>query len=332
MPMNLIESGRDTAVVIPFFQRTPGILARTVRAVLSQKGVDGFRIIVVDDSSPVRGRDELMGLMREAGDRIILVEQPNSGAAGARNKGLDSLPEGTKYVAFVDSDDEWSPNHLSNALFALTRGFDFYFSDFYQLAQTVTAFNRAKRINVADHPLVEGSAEVREYRGDMFDQIIMGNILGTSVTAYAYHKMPDLRFRRGFRHTGEEYLFWIDLALRCKRVAFGDRPECRYGSGVNIYSEAAWGQEKFLTIIIDDIKYRRRILEEYAISPAQRQFLSARIRQLRGSFTMGLLHHLRTHRRLPGRTLLRDYLDQDPSYPLTVWPALVRALLQKMRA
>jgi hypothetical protein len=144
--------------------------------------------------------------------------------------------------------------------------------------------------------------------------------------------MPDLRFRRGFRHTGEEYLFWVDLALRSERIAFGDRPECRYGSGVNIYSESAWGQEKYLTVIIDDIKYRRRILEEYAISPAQRQFLNARIRQLRGSFTLGLLHQLRTHRRLPGGTVLRDYLEVDPSYPLTVWPAALRALLQKIRA
>ena len=302
-----------------------------MRAVLAQVGVDDFRIVVVDDSSPVPGRDELKDLMQEVGDRIILVDQPNAGAAGARNKGLDSLPKETKFVAFVDSDDEWSPNHLLNAQFALTRGFDFYFADFYQLGQTVTAFERAQRINVADHPLVEGSPEVREYRGDMIDQIISGNIIGTSVTAYAYHKMPDLRYRLGFRHTGEEYLFWMDLALRSRRIAFGDRPECRYGSGVNIYSESAWGQEKFLTVIIDDIKYRRKILEEYSISPAQRKILKARIRHLRHSFTTGLLHHLRAHRRLSWRKLLREYLAVDPSYPVTIWPAAFQILVNKVR-
>jgi succinoglycan biosynthesis protein ExoW len=325
------QSGQDVAVVIPFFQRTPGILARTVRAVLAQTGIDGFRIVVVDDSSPVRGRDELEELMQEAGDRIILVEQPNAGAAGARNKGLDSLPEGIRFVAFVDSDDEWSPNHLSNALFVLTRGFDFYFSDFYQLGQSVTAFDRAKRIKVADHPLVEGATEIREYRGNMVDQIITGNILGTSVTAYAYHKMRDLRFRMGFRHTGEEYLFWMDLAQRSDRIAFGDRPECRYGPGVNIYSESAWGQEKYLTVIVDEIKYRRIILDEYRISAAQRQLIKVRIRRLRGAFTMGVLHYLRTHWRLPRWALLKDYLGVDPSYPLTIWPAAAGVVRDKLR-
>ncbi|MEO8304351.1 MAG: glycosyltransferase family 2 protein [Betaproteobacteria bacterium] len=320
------------AVVIPYFQRNPGILARTVRSVLAQTGVGAFPIVVVDDASPVPAREELKGLMHEAGDRIVLVEQPNAGAAGARNKGLDSLPTGTQFVAFVDSDDEWNPAHLSNALFALNRGFDFYFADFYQLGQSVTAFARAGKINVADHPLVEESTEVREYRGDMVDQIITGNILGTSVTAYAYGRMPDLRFRLGFRHTGEEYLFWMDLALRSRRIAFGDRPECRYGSGVNIFSEASWGQEKFLSVIVDDIKYRRRILEEYSISRAQRRALKSRIRELRRSFTAGLLHHVRTHRRLPSQAVLRGCLSVDPWYSLAMWPAALEVLLDKRRA
>lgn len=326
-----IHDGRDTAVVIPYYQRTPGILVRTVRAVLAQENVAGFKIVVVDDASPVRARDELADLMPEAGERIILVEQANAGAAGARNKGLDSVPEGTRFVAFVDSDDEWSPNHLSNAMFVLNLGFDFYFADFFQLQQSVTAFARAKRIDVADHPLVPGSSNIREYRGDMVDQIITGNILGTSVTAYAYYKMPELRYRRGFQHTGEEYLFWMDIALQCKRMAFGDTPECRYGSGVNIYSEPAWGKDKYLTVIIDDIKYRRRMLQEYPISPAQRRFLKARIRQLRSDFTGGLLHHLRVHWRLPDGALMKDYLEVDPSFPLAVWAAAAEIFLEKLR-
>ena len=331
MTNDRLRPGSDLAVVIPFFQRSPGILARTVRSALAQKGIDGFRIVVVDDASPVSGRVELAEFLQDAPDRVLLVEQANTGAAGARNKGLDSLPEGTRFVAFLDSDDEWVPDHLANALFALRSGVDFYFADFHQLGQSVSAFERAKRIDVTQHPLLDGATTIREFRGDMVNQIIAGNILGTSVTAYAYHKMPDLRFRLGFRHTGEEYLFWLDLALRSDRIAFGDRPECRYGSGVNIYSDSAWGQEKYLTITIDDIKYRRRMLEEFQLSPAQRRLLKARIRQLRGSFTLGLLHHLRTHGRLPSRAVLRDYVAQDPSYPLTVWPAALGATFAKAK-
>ena len=323
------QSGSDIAVVVPFFQRAPGILSRTVRSALNQTGIRDFRIVVVDDASPVRARDELKDVISEVGDRIIVVEQSNTGAAGARNKALDSLPKETKFVAFLDSDDEWSANHLKNAHFALRQGFDFYFADFYQLGQSVTAFERTNRINVAEHPLVPGSSDVHEYKSDMVNQIITGNILGTSVTAYAYHKMPHLRFRLGFRHTGEEYLFWLDIASRSRRIAFGGQPECRYGSGVNIYSESAWGQEKFLTVISDDIKYRRRILEEYSISVAQRKFLKTRIRELRRGFTSGLLHHVRSHRQLPSPKVLRDYLAVDPYYPIAIWPSALKILAKR---
>jgi succinoglycan biosynthesis protein ExoW len=268
--------------------------------------------------------------MQEAGGRIILVEQANTGAAGARNKGLDRLPEGTRFVAFLDSDDEWFPDHLANALFALRRGFDFYFADFYQLGQSVSAFARGKRIDVAQHPLLDGSTTIREYRGSMVDQLIGGNIIGTSVTAYAYHKMPDLRYRLGFRHTGEEYLFWMDIAQRTERIAFGDQPECRYGAGVNIYSESAWGHEKYLTVIIDDVKYRRRMLEEFRLTLAQRRILKARIRQLRVGFTLGLLHCMRTEGRLPRGDVMREYLAQDRSYPLMALPIALRAAVNKL--
>jgi hypothetical protein len=121
----------------------------------------------------------------------------------------------------------------------------------------------------------------------------------------------------------------MDLALRSKRIAFGDQPACRYGAGVNIYSESAWGQEKYLTVIVDEVKYRRTILEEFRLAPAQRRSLRGRIRQLRTAFTRGLLNHLRAHRRLPGGAVLRDYLAQDPSYPLSVWPTALGILLSR---
>lgn len=320
------------AVVIPFYQRTPGILTKAVRSALEQSGTDGFQIIVVDDGSPVPAREELSELRREAREGLVIVEQSNRGAAGARNRALDSVSPDTKIVAFLDSDDVWTPNHLSNAVFALNQGFDFYFSDFYQLRQSETAFNRAHRISIAEHPLIAGSSHIREYQGDMINQIIMGNVLGMSVTAYAYSKMRDLKFREDFRHAGEDYLFWLDLALRSRKIAFSDLPECRYGAGVNIYSGPSWGEQKYLTITIDEVKYRRKILSEYCTTDAQREFLEDRIRTLRRQFTAGLLHHLRINRGMMDGAVLRQYMALDKTYPLTVLPTALRILWDKLSA
>jgi len=327
-----MNSGSGIAVIIPFYQRTPGILIRAVRSVFEQSGVSGFQIIVVDDGSPIPAREELAELGKEARERLVIVEQSNRGAAGARNRGLDSVPPNTEIVAFLDSDDVWTPNHLPNAMFALNQGFDLYFADFHQLGQSVTAFDRARRISTVEHPLIAGSSHVREYRGDMINQVITGNVLGTSVTVYAYSRMRDLRFREDFRHTGEEYLFWLDLALRSRKIAFSDLPECRYGAGVNIYSESEWGQQKYLTIIIDEVKYRRRILSEYRITDAQREFLEDRIRTLRRQFTAGLFHYMRKNRRVVDAVVLRQYAAVDKTYPLTIWPAALRILWDKLAA
>src|SRR6516225_3484727 len=101
------------AVVIPFFQRHPGILQKAVRAALLQTNVEGVEIIIIDDCSPFAPADELLELIAQYPDRIRIIKMDkNSGQGAARNKGLDSVRAETEYVAFLDSDDEWSPDHL----------------------------------------------------------------------------------------------------------------------------------------------------------------------------------------------------------------------------
>ncbi|HEX5471592.1 MAG TPA: glycosyltransferase family 2 protein [Lacipirellulaceae bacterium] len=317
------------AVVIPFYQRERGILIKTVRSALEQQGVKGVHIVVVDDESPVSAVEELSGLQQEAGDRLTIVRQANKGAAGARNTGLDSVPPNTDFIALLDSDDIWTPNHLANAMSAMERGYDFYFSDFYHLGQSVTAFQRARRINVADHPLIAGLEHIREYTGNMVNQIITGNILGTSVIVYDRKNVSDVRFRESFQHTGEEYIFLIDLARRSRKIAFSDLPECRYGAGVNIYS-SSWGQEKFLSVIVDEVKYRKAIMRDYDTTDFQRKLLEDRIRKLRIDFTAGLIHRLKINRGSIDRAVLRRYVQVDKGYPIMIWPAIVRLIYEKM--
>jgi succinoglycan biosynthesis protein ExoW len=317
------QSGK-VAVIIPFFQHTRGILTKTIRSVLDQTRVDGVQLIIVDDGSPVKAREELASLLSETGERLVIVEQANRGAAAARNTGLENVASDVEAIAFVDSDDIWTPDHLSNAMFTLNKGFDFYFSDFYQLGQSVTAFNRAGRINIADHPLVRGSEHIHEYRGDMINQVITGNIIGTPVVVFRRESFRGIRFRENFKHAGEDYLFWMDVALQNKKIAFSDLPECRCGSGVNIYAESAWGQAKYLSIIVDDVKYRKEILSRYRINEAQRKVIKSRIRELRRNFTAGVMH--RMARGWLDYSVLCRYMWVDKYYPMVVLPTALRIL------
>lgn len=316
------------AIVIPFFQRKSGILIKAVTSALSQVDAPPFTIIVVDDASPIRAHEELETIMQSNPGRIRIIEQANAGPAAARNKALDNLPAETSYVAFLDSDDEWIPTHLSNAVQVMDAGYDFYFTDHFQLNQTVSAFNRAKRIDVAQHKTIGGSPFLRAYAGDMFDQILMGNIIGTSTVVYRFSKFQSLRFREEFVYAGEDYLFWLDLASKTSNIAFSSLCECTYGEGVNIFAGSGWGTDKSLIRIHYELKFKKALPRIFHLSEAQTVANTQAIRGLRRSFVADLLHRIAHKKEVDGK-VLRSQFKIDPQ---TFWffiPLAVRVVLKK---
>src|SRR4051812_14811598 len=122
-------SHKSIAVVIPFYQRQSGILRKAVLSALMQEGASDLVILIVDDASPVSAREDIGDLVAAHPDRIKIIEQANGGPASARNRALDNVPLGTEFVAFLDSDDAWTQDHIANALVVLESGDDFYFAD-----------------------------------------------------------------------------------------------------------------------------------------------------------------------------------------------------------
>ena len=299
------------AIVIPYYQKQPGILAKAVRSVLAQEGGVDWTLVIVDDQSPVPACGELAELLPGNEARIVLVEQPNGGPAAARNKALDSVPAGTEYVAFLDSDDEWIPSHLARAVAALEEGYDFYFADHYQLGQTVGAFRRAGRIKPEEHPPLQAGPELHSYAGSMFDQILGGNIIGTSTVVYRLARFPALRFRAEFVYAGEDYLFWLELSRLTPRIAFSAMVECTYGKGVNVFAGSGWGTEHSLTRLHYEIKYKKALPRLFELSARQLTDTRAAVRGLRRSFVADLLHRVRHARPLP-RQVLKQHWRTDP--------------------
>ncbi len=320
-----------TAVVIPFFQKTEGVLIGAVRSALAQKGVADYGIIVVDDCSPIPAASELRTVMEECPHRIRIVKmEKNSGQGAGRNKGLDSVCPETEFVAFLDSDDEWTDDHLSNALIALNQGFDFYFSDFYQLHQTVSAFQRAKRIDLAQHQRLQGTEQLHVFQASMFNQIIKGNVLGMSTIVYRFRKFPELRFREEFRSTGEEYLFWLDLAELTDRIAFSAAIECRYGEGVNTYSGATWGSEGAIRKLHDEVKYLCRIRNGYSLNQDQEAHIRTRIGNIRVEFVRELIHRL-LHVKSIDTKLCLSLIKMDPRSLVLGIPISIRVFAAMLR-
>ena len=247
------------AVVIPFYQRTEGLLAAALASILAQRDVADVRIVVVDDSSPISAASEVARLGRTSVP-IEIVMQPNAGPAAARNRGLDALGSDVHRVAFLDSDDAWTEGHLANATRALDDGNDFYFSDLYQPGQTVGGFARGGRIDVDAHPRIGPDGTLHRYVGDMFDQIISGNIIGTSTVVYDFDRFRAQRFDEAFFSAGEDYLFWIACARSGARFCFSSTIEVQYGYGVNVYAGSGWGTDGYLRRIQNEMRYRKRLV------------------------------------------------------------------------
>jgi succinoglycan biosynthesis protein ExoW len=319
---------RKIAVVIPFYQRQAGILKKAVESALHQIGCAETEIIVVDDESPVPARSELAALVAQHPNQIMIIEQKNGGPAAARNKGLDHVARDTEYVAFLDSDDEWTDAHLSNALTALEAGYDFYFSDHYQLDQTVGAFNRAKRIEPMAHKTIAGVEHLHEYTGNMVDQILMGNVIGTPTVVYRYKLFADLRFREEFVYAGEDYLFWLDLATRTSKIAFSSVCECKCGYGVNVFAGSGWGTEKSLIRIHCEIKYKKAIGRIFALTSDQRKATVDAISKLRRSFVADVLHRL-AHRKSMDLPTMAKHLVVDPQTFLYFAPLALSLIVRR---
>jgi succinoglycan biosynthesis protein ExoW len=301
---------KKITVVIPYFQREAGVLVKAVQSALAQQGTGPLEILVVDDASPVSARSELAGMSPGPQQTIRIIEQANGGPAAARNTALGHVDADTEYVAFLDSDDEWTPEHLANALRALEAGYDFYFADHFQLNQTVSAFNRAKRIQVDDHPRIDGAGHLHAYRGDMFNQTLSGNVIGTSTVVYRYARFPAHRFREEFVYAGEDYLFWLELLKLTERVAFSELCECRYGKGVNVFAGSGWGTEKSLRRLHYEMKYKKAVARLFPLNPEQQLANQRAIRHLRKSFVADVMHRVK-HGKGMDRVLLPQ-LQIDP--------------------
>ena len=103
------------SVIVPVY-KVEAFLARCVDSILAQSYGD-FELILVDDGSP-----DNCGAMCDAyagkDSRIHVIHQKNGGLSAARNTGIDWVfrNSGSRWLAFVDSDDWVHPEYLRTLL------------------------------------------------------------------------------------------------------------------------------------------------------------------------------------------------------------------------
>jgi glycosyltransferase involved in cell wall biosynthesis len=106
------QSSVVVSVVIPVFNR-PVVLRRALESVAAQD-IGNLEAVVVDDgsvdaSAVIKATDGIKGLSVR-----VVRHEANLGGAAARNTGVRNAKG--RYIAFLDSDDEWLPGKLAEQL------------------------------------------------------------------------------------------------------------------------------------------------------------------------------------------------------------------------
>lgn len=222
-------------VIIPYYQREPGILQRALKSVFAQTHAD-FDVTVVDDGSPSPVELELEAMPLAERARITVIKQANAGPGGARNMGLDHVPADSFCAAFLDSDDEWTPEHLKNAVEALslfdadcywatiTGGDAFYYHfGVEELAQEAAVTRLSE-----NPPLVE----IADLAGVMLKN---WSFLHLSCMVIGESLLRRIRFEASLRLAAEDVLYFHDCLRAARRTVLCEAPGARRGEGINIF-------------------------------------------------------------------------------------------------
>ena len=311
------------AVVVPYFQRQPGILARTLRSVFGQQGAPSSHVLIVDDGSPIPAVDEINGLDAALRSRITLLCQPNRGPGAARNTGLAAVPQQFAWVALLDSDDIWHEQHLARALAALHRGYDFFFANNVREGATVPTFE-ASGFDQSQSQPIDAERGLFAFHGDLFTSVVGYTPISTSTVVLRNSALGHLRFIESIR-TCEDLLFWVEVAKSSARIAFGREVQVTFGKGLNIFASIVWNSNEALQQAVNFSVFYDEIARRFPLLDSERALIQRKKVQNRECFVRAFLSMLRADSAI-NLAICWHFVRQNP----TVFADLVRVVASEV--
>jgi glycosyltransferase involved in cell wall biosynthesis len=198
------------SVVIPLYNKEKDI-KNTLSSVLAQS-LDDFEIIIVNDGST----DSSEEIVNEFIDkRIHLFSEKNKGVSSARNFGVEKAS--SDYIAFLDADDYWYPNHLENLFSLITK--------FPNHLWYATAYEKKRNENLIIpmvSPVMDKGENWMGEIDDFFKNCYIDSLTNSSSVCFMKRFIISLEgFNATFSH-GEDTDLWIRTALKSP-LAFSNK-------------------------------------------------------------------------------------------------------------
>ena len=208
---NTIEGAVDRKNAAPFFSiiipayNAAHHIVDALTSVFAQS-VDSYEIIVINDGSPDTGllERELEPYLAS----ITYLNRRNGGPAAARNTGI--LIAKGEYIAFLDSDDQWLPDHLAQMMEVLQQDptLDLVYGDTVNFGDVAEEGATTMEANPS-----EGLAS--------FESLVLGKctVVGSTVVARRQVLMEAELFDESLVQ-GEDFDLWARVAYRGGRIDY----------------------------------------------------------------------------------------------------------------
>lgn len=242
------------SVVIPAFN-AERYIRKTLDSVIQQT-YKNLEIIVVDDGSSDRTAD-IVSTYQKQDSRLLLLQQPNSGVAAARNTAI-RFSNG-EFVAPIDADDIWYPYHLEKQVRRLA----------LSPAQVGLVYSWSVDIDITGKQT--GGFRASQIEGNVFATLISHNFIGnasaTMVRLSCFKKVGlyDTSLRKSDAQGCEDW----DLYLRIAE-AFEFRSVSAYTVGYRKYNESMSRDYEQMSrshsLVMHAVRQRRPEINEWLLS------------------------------------------------------------------
>jgi GT2 family glycosyltransferase len=273
------------SVIMPAYNTTR-LIASALDSALQQSFHD-IEIIVVNDGSP--DTDELERVLASYLDKIVYIKQENKRAAGARNTAIERAKG--EFVAFLDSDDMWFPDHLAAQLKAFEQnpGLDLVYCNCFVFSDAT------RRETFMDRCPSQGSAT--------FEALMMETcqIPISTVVARKSAVIQAGLFDESLPRC-DDYDMWLRAAFHGAKIGYSRNVQARLnegrpgslGASNAKMAEAAW-------VILDKMQ------QKLPLSDGQRRIAKTRAAQMRACYlTEEGKIHLREGRLDEARAMLSE--------------------------
>ena len=203
----MTQSACPVSVVIPAYN-DEARLPRALEAVRAQSCAPA-EVIVIDDGST----DATPDVARGFGNRVIYRRQENAGSAAARNLGITTAT--AEWVAFLDADDSWRPEHLQRSLAIIASQ--------PSLAWCCAAYTRIVDGEAQPESTPDQWQQLASTPGDsvdFFDSYMAGAPIQTSGMVVKRAVLNEVGLFDPVMRRGQDRDLWYRIALKYPRMGF----------------------------------------------------------------------------------------------------------------